>query len=795
MAYKAYDAYVEIIQRNKDRAEKSGEPEAGIDDDGTVLRTSAEAIRMLCRWGSKKEAEKALEIGHSIEHWLEQAEHRRSANEGTSVTSADPVVEPTALAAAYCAIGVSQAHWARLTYEVEQRSSIQAKAIQYLRKALSPKLGDENNVEALYALALVLAETRDIPGAIKIAKRALSSAPKDTAISADGVLSDGITSEFGRERRLMPVWHLLALLLTSRSDFAAAERACEAAFEQFGDPTVMFGRGDSGAYRSEHLNDAAGHDSLQSGVVDRMERFEKNNILQIKMTQLALLEVTDGATAAVDGCDELLALYGRLFGDPSADVIKPPTPPAALAPPKTAMGTGRGSIFRGRGSIRAQQENITRNTSAVSSKTATTQPDQAPATQVNNSESAPDPSQHYRHHLFHHKNEDSQTGVVRSPSKLRKRRSASIGRASIPEVDPTAGVPPLPGNIPDGSSVPNGTMNSAMSNPSVVANAPTKSTENNERPLRPIAHNLEHSAPPLAHAHQPPRQDTRLPSRIPRPDYVPPDPYFSKIQERRQKVSLLVGIWIFISGLYGRAHMYQDAREAVAEALKLVETFEAEVSVESTTAKALADKGWGAGKSVEELWADVFAAVSGINHHYKVSTNLLKRGELLAAQSVPHEARADFERALQHFPDHPEGIVGLSNILLDIYNETIPLEPVNVADTLSPSLPSSASSTQASPSISRSQYLTSHTPSAENQLSPPELTRLAARDRAFGLLSTLTKLGAGWDYSEAWYALARAYEESGQIEKTKEVLWWCVELEDTHPLRSWKYVTTGGFVL
>jgi hypothetical protein len=56
--------------------------------------------------------------------------------------------------------------------------------------------------------------------------------------------------------------------------------------------------------------------------------------------------------------------------------------------------------------------------------------------------------------------------------------------------------------------------------------------------------------------------------------------------------------------------MFQDGREAVAEALKLVEAFEAEVSLESSTAKALAEKGWGGGKSVEELWADVFAAVS-----------------------------------------------------------------------------------------------------------------------------------------------------------------------------------------
>jgi hypothetical protein len=161
---------------------------------------------------------------------------------------------------------------------------------------------------------------------------------------------------------------------------------------------------------------------------------------------------------------------------------------------------------------------------------------------------------------------------------------------------------------------------------------------------------------------------------------------------------------------------------------------------------------------------------------------------------MKHEARADFERALQHFPDHPEAIVGLSNILLDIYSEVIPLEPTN-DDAISPSSVRSASAVQASASTSKTQYLTSHTPSVENQLSSPTLTRLAARDRAFGLLSTLTKLGAGWDYSEAWYAMARAYEESGQIDKTKDVLWWCIELEDTHPVRSWKVVTTGGFVL
>jgi hypothetical protein len=68
---------------------------------------------------------------------------------------------------------------------------------------------------------------------------------------------------------------------------------------------------------------------------------------------------------------------------------------------------------------------------------------------------------------------------------------------------------------------------------------------------------------------------------------------------------------------------------------------------------------------------------------------------------------------------------------------------------------------------------------------PEYLARLAARDRAYLLLSTLTKLGTGWDCSEAWFGLARAYEASGQVDKAKEVLWWCVELEDSRPLRGW----------
>jgi len=78
----------------------------------------------------------------------------------------------------------------------------------------------------------------------------------------------------------------------------------------------------------------------------------------------------------------------------------------------------------------------------------------------------------------------------------------------------------------------------------------------------------------------------------------------------------------------------------------------------------------------------------------------------------------------------------------------------------------------------------------------PLSDRLAARDRAHGLLDGLTRLGAGWDCAEAWWGLARAYEEGGMPEKAEKALWWCVELEEGRGVRGWGVVGSGrGYVL
>ncbi|KAF1995121.1 filamentation protein-like protein [Amniculicola lignicola CBS 123094] len=794
LALKAFDSYVELVTRGKDRAEKSNEEDADMDDDGTILLTSAEAIRVLCRYGGRKEAEKAVDVGNLIERWLEQTLHIKSnTSEAGSVRSLETTMSPRSLAVAYCAMGVSQAHWARFTYDADARTGIQTKAIQYLRRSLEPRFGDPNSLEALYALGLVLAEMRDIAGAIKAVKRALSPATKNkTSISVDGAISPGPRTELGRERKLIPLWHLLALLLTTRSEFSAAERSCEAAFEQFGDPTVLFGdESENNTYRSEHLNSVNGSSTAGKpvGLVDSMAAFEKGGVLQVKMTQLALIETVEGVAAAVDGCDELLALYARLFGDPAADQVKLQPPATAAPPPRSAVGTIRGGIFRSRGSVKSTTKNPSARNSSVPSdrpSTVATHTAPAPAIQVTDENGTERTNGHRPEHAPHsllsrHKHDNDTSVPVRTPSKLKKRSANSLRRQS----ETGAGQPPQVPNLPEGIS--NGTPSRARSTraksprrPSMSSSTRKSVESQGDQPLRTVPHNILPSSepPPIGHSRQPPKQDTRLPAPLPSSDYIPPDPQFSKIQEHRHKMSLLVSIWVYISGLYARAKMYEDAEGAVNEALKLADAFQSEVSQESSASKAFADKGWGGGSSVEELWAEAFAA----------------RGDLLVAQSLKHSARSAYERALMHYPDHPQAIVGLSDILLDIYCKIIPLEPTEDSAITSLKTPSVPSVSDAS-SETRNQQLSSHTPSAENNISPQELCRLASRDRAFGLLSTLTKLGTGWDYSEAWYTLARAYEESGEMEKTKEVLWWCVELEDTHPVRNWKNVGLGGFVL
>jgi len=168
----------------------------------------------------------------------------------------------------------------------------------------------------------------------------------------------------------------------------------------------------------------------------------------------------------------------------------------------------------------------------------------------------------------------------------------------------------------------------------------------------------------------------------------------------------------------------------------------------------------------------------------------------LQTQARPHHALQEFEEALSHSPDHPEAIVALSGLLLDIYEQAIPPEQLGQPRYSQQSSHLPAKARELTSSLGNAMDVPSKPPHIQtSNPSPEELSRLAARDRAYGLLSSLTKSAKGWHDSEAWLTLSRAHELSGQVAKAKEALWWTLELENVKPIRPWSEVGPGGLVL
>lgn len=871
LAFKAFDTYMEIVQKGRARVKKSGDREVSLDNDETVIKTASEAIRILCRFGTRKEGEKAKDIGELITSLLDeirekpnQSQANGSSGESTHRSPYLPPPSPKGIALAYRAIAISQAHWSRLTFDATDRPNIQNRALLNFRRSLEGDLGESDNLESFFGLGLLLAEKRDVSRAIQVVKRALvpqSDQRASVASSDDGSPID-LTPEqkgFVRERRLMPLLHLLALLLSARQDFTTAAKSCDAAFEQFLEPANLFGRTNiSEPYRSEHLRRSPlatmdeKHSLKSKGVVDDMQTYEKFSVLQIKMTQIALIEVSEGPDAAINASNELLGLYARLFGDPKVENGTTLVLPTQSNPPKSSAGTIRsigGSIFGRSKSLRkGLHKSEGSATSAYTGDTAVPNRPQsgtslpvtpAPIIQVIDESGATAESQphsHSPHHLFHHDSKRRGEKLHKRNLSLREQKSfGSLRRSKEPKNRAVSGpmLSTTPTSFPASStgtdrmsdrpsSQESGHLEGYSPSPSQVGLAvspdipsPAPSPKPSQSHLRS---NSQRFASPLGYMHR--NQQTPVPDRLSQPPAqsstlpygyllslsLPPEPRFSLEQDRCQRIIILTKVWLLIAGLYRRASLYDDAEGAIEEASKLVESLELDVVRDQTGLRRLDEAGWGNRKSVAELWADI-------------ST---ERGHLCQAQTLPHDALSHYEAALSRFPDHPTGTVGLCNLLLDISSQRIsatPPDPFSSPDIAATPQPSGDTPTpgfllhDTNPShpLSASSKITPSSPLAPLGLPDPQvmefpsgqkrrkptstLERLAARDRAYGLLSSLTKLGTGWDYSEAWFALARAYEEGGQLGKAKEVLWWCVELEDSRPIRTWREVAQGSFVL
>lgn len=760
---KALDTYIEIVVSAKDRAEKAAEV-GHLESDEILLQTVSEGVLMLCCFGSEEEARKAKQHIAILEKYIEKdIAHNLDSTNGKGEEASR--VPSHVIALAYRAIGIGLGNWSRWTPTTEARNDIRAEAIENLERSLAPEFESEYDLSSRYALALLLAESRDLDGAISHVKTALT--PRDgSTLSGPG---SGIPElHQSGERDRLPLWHLLALLLSAKQEFDIAGRTCEAAFDQL--PSSVTIPGHHNHRRSNR--DGKGKQELlakNKEFIQHLQGREKERIIETRMTQLALLETTDGPEVAVNHSDNLLALFATLFEDLELEVTKEEASQLQqekhLQPPRSSSGTVksfRGSIF-GR-------------------KKGAKIPDRS----LNTSDPVPPLP-----------NGASSVGADAPMIKVTPEYANKTGQNSQPEKQ-NGSINSIDAPQNEKADLDAEAIGIAISDPSMSPTSPTGPRESAKQALPPVAHNLNprHEPLPAGHKDQPPEQDIRLPT--PRRFSSPTKALtkFPVIQAQKHAISVLVKVWLLISGMYRRASLFDDALEACEEASKQVEAFEALVAAEESSARAFESPVWGVAKSTEALWADVHA----------------EKGALSEARSLAHEAMQYYEEAISCFPDHPKATIALSNLLLDAWEEKIPLEPVepridsDIVDPLTGGSSTLNGVVEAPSETSQANGVikTPHNPNGESNSSPkalsssdgPEyISRLAARDRAYGLISMLTKTGAAWDNSEAWFTLSRAYEAGSQIEKAKEVLWWCIELEDRKPIRHWWNLGAGGYVL
>lgn len=641
LAFKAFDSYVELVQRGKQREEKSGEPDYSLDNDDNILQTASEAIRLLCRFGARKEVERALKISSELLQWVEKAALEAEANEAEELDKAIPVRAPVSLrviSEAYRALGACEATWARWTYDASTRNAHQQKAVEYYRKALDTRYANGNDLDTQFALAFVLAEMRELAPAIKIAKQALSRPSETQTFStylANGnapehFQRDG-SSDFTRERKLIPFWHLLTLLLSAKADMSTAARSSNAAFEQFEDPTNLFGP--EQIFKSEHLNDLEKPETPRSkALIDRMERYEKEGIVQVKITQIAILEELQSSADAVDASAELLALFARMFGDPKGDLLRSQARAATAKPPKSAVGSIRNSLM-GRARSRSRKDKpissiapplpsldnarpSTRATSNTVAPTIQITSDDGSTPRGRRSHSNAYSNVHH-HSILRSKSQNAgNEAPQRSPSHKLQKRSASQSKRNSFESHRSAAPATVEESIV--ADYANGTPNPVESMPraSTASRPETVNSDSNTarmegHPMPNIAGRMSTSTTRRASVNRgtPPKRAGIVPAPSSSADSISPEPVFPVFQERRHRITLLIQVWLFVAGLYTRAEVFDDAKGAIDEAEELVQALESQVAQQDSSVKAFAARGWGGGKSVEELWADIWAQV------------------------------------------------------------------------------------------------------------------------------------------------------------------------------------------
>ncbi|KAA8894461.1 hypothetical protein FN846DRAFT_1000212 [Sphaerosporella brunnea] len=725
-AIAALNTYLDLVQKAMDRISKGNE-EKDFDTQRIIIQTAVEGIRVLCKFGVG--GQKPMDIAAKLEKWVEEWRIR----------------EKDILAEVYRGIGMANAAFARQTPEGELRPAAQQAAADAFKKGLTY---DPIDMQGWYGLALVESEMRSIDDATESARKGLGALKYHFVDNEDPDDVEGNARDY--KRFAVPLLHLLALLMTARDDFENSEKVCKNAFDIVGE-----GR--------EAVADL--------GVMDKVAIFE------LMMTQLAIVEAVEDSGTATSMAEQLLALYGMLFDgthlvqrqhgdsqDNDGDVS--PRPTTTMSRRSRLFGRNKKQFSSSHTSLprQAQDPNsppsqggtIKRPKSGHKSLVGTSSvaPTITPKIQIIDAQgTSASPSEKSHRKLMRPSSVSG--GTIR-----RMRSLSSLGRKHDPRTDdpPT---PPLPSSTEASSlnfDTPSGSVNGkdphlfhTLKNKlqnhhlihSSVAGSVTSipetvqadgAVESRREPIKvdAIPHNLPHQKLPypLGALGRTISDDGQGHRTIRRPIQLP-EPKLAVDEEQKQVLAVLRKAWICVAGLYRRAGCFGDALMATDEASSLV------------------------GKEGDGE-ADV----------------LTERGFLASAQGRKALAAELFEQAIALDVDHPQAIIGISKLLLNV--KDMDLEPDFVD--------SSASARPCSRGTDSS--------SGEGN-EEANLNKLASRNRALGLLEKLVVSPRGWDLPDAWFLLADALEKAGEIERAKCALWRVVELEDGTGIRGWRVCGVG----
>lgn len=271
-AFETYTAYQERARIQQAKANLTlGEASQSFgDDDKSVVRVFAKAIDVIVL--VKKDGDLARDTADKLRSWLNNEDmispinnklrkrHDRNISAVSSIISADFI---DGFALVWASIGRAYALYASQAHTSQERELVFNLAVSSYESSLSYK---PENVEFYFDYALLLAQNSQIKESITVVKK--------------GLLVD---------KSYILLWHLLALLLVAIDDYEKALQAVDNALDLF----------------SEYANEKHSPGSLMDS--------EKSSYLQLKMTQVAIYEASEGIEVALDLVPEIFALYGLLY--------------------------------------------------------------------------------------------------------------------------------------------------------------------------------------------------------------------------------------------------------------------------------------------------------------------------------------------------------------------------------------------------------------------------------------------------------------------------------------------------